>query len=1076
MAKRKKKGEWKRPPPCKPEEHGRHDHKKAVGKAIKVHLNLHNGCYAFTLKGKVIGYGRSFHLTNVKPTVGKAGWEKCRREQVRNVHAYLRGTLKSTRPTKLKSKKGWRQVSYNCKTHGPFFYFKDNNKPLEHAEEARGWRVMKGDHETCEVWVRGWTEGKMTNPYEQEELFPAEAPKAPKKRKGERVTFGKMNMWEEGSSEGDVLFDGVHVGQIVGNYHDFSSAMSRDYRVISYTAEFWDPVHTERDYQFEQDVAGVRVRRIDGGTPGEPGAARKALSDLRKRIRDTLDPKFHRLSRGSYGPPGPKPRNNPPWYWNPYEQLELFDFGEKAPESAPPIPVAPAVVAPTKPGRITSQEKATAIHEAIEQAASRWGLDQVGVQEVRGLLPRHIEPKAPTRFIKTQLADYKAQAAHGHVEAPIRDEVFLPAQVVPVSASLPPHLRDGLSLLAERTLKPSTGIPGFLAFSEALDPESNVAELIELGFAVQDGPSIVATEAGLLEAASIEKPKKKGKRRLTKQEKENSIHVAIERAISHYGIHGLDVDAVRSFLPIELLKTSENLVRKQLEAYKEAASSFPPDIPHPGVDPIVRPEEKWMSTATVLEELVPDPERVAAYQERQESKRDRLEERAEKKAQEAATRFRGADLREEHSGIPMGQPILVGHHSEKRHRKALARADAHMRKGIEAQEQAADLAYRAERLGTGGISSDDPEAVIKLRKKIASLEQDRETTKEVNKTIRATAKSLGIKKKAHESLNKGDMAKLLHALVDKLDPWALAEVIRNGNAFPWMPTLSARGYGPDIKRATERVEELLREHRRAQEDIAPLEFEGFEIRENTDINRLQFLFDGRVGAKTKAALKARGFRWSPREEAWQRQLNESARWAAKSIAEEITGHGGYLENPVPGVFWEFPDPAKSGGVYAAAMSVIDDLRAGRVDLGDADSAAWFLEAEMEEGTLDDIGIEMLRDEIVKLGGLGPILEATAGANNVHLLTPNGWHLMIHRATRVDAPPGSWQMTEFNEEMIPLGHQYYPSVEAAVLSAHDQYRKLEVVELANPYQNPPPWALSLEPVVGPMLINGHVMEF
>jgi hypothetical protein len=34
--------------------------------------------------------------------------------------------------------------------------------------------------------------------------------------------------------------------------------------------------------------------------------------------------------------------------------------------------------------------------------------------------------------------------------------------------------------------------------------------------------------------------------------------------------------------------------------------------------------------------------------------------------------------------IPMGQPILAGHHSERRHRKDLARADAHARAGLEA--------------------------------------------------------------------------------------------------------------------------------------------------------------------------------------------------------------------------------------------------------------------------------------------------------------------------------------------------------------------------------------------------------
>lgn len=40
------------------------------------------------------------------------------------------------------------------------------------------------------------------------------------------------------------------------------------------------------------------------------------------------------------------------------------------------------------------------------------------------------------------------------------------------------------------------------------------------------------------------------------------------------------------------------------------------------------------------------------------------------------------------SGIPFGQPILVGHHSEGRHRAALKRQDSRMRKSIEEDEKA----------------------------------------------------------------------------------------------------------------------------------------------------------------------------------------------------------------------------------------------------------------------------------------------------------------------------------------------------------------------------------------------------
>src|SRR5947207_1571026 len=68
--------------------------------------------------------------------------------------------------------------------------------------------------------------------------------------------------------------------------------------------------------------------------------------------------------------------------------------------------------------------------------------------------------------------------------------------------------------------------------------------------------------------------------------------------------------------------------------------------------------------------------------------------------------------------IPFGQPILVGHHSEKRDRRFRARIDGKFRKGIALHKKAEDLKHRAASVGTAGISSDDPEAIEKLREKV----------------------------------------------------------------------------------------------------------------------------------------------------------------------------------------------------------------------------------------------------------------------------------------------------------------------------------------------------------------------
>lgn len=83
---------------------------------------------------------------------------------------------------------------------------------------------------------------------------------------------------------------------------------------------------------------------------------------------------------------------------------------------------------------------------------------------------------------------------------------------------------------------------------------------------------------------------------------------------------------------------------------------------------------------------------IAAARAASEERAEVNQARAAKKAAEAREAFQGA--RESIQHIPPGQPILRGHHSERRHRRDLARYDARMRKGIEAQRAAAHYASR----------------------------------------------------------------------------------------------------------------------------------------------------------------------------------------------------------------------------------------------------------------------------------------------------------------------------------------------------------------------------------------------
>ena len=57
---------------------------------------------------------------------------------------------------------------------------------------------------------------------------------------------------------------------------------------------------------------------------------------------------------------------------------------------------------------------------------------------------------------------------------------------------------------------------------------------------------------------------------------------------------------------------------------------------------------------------------------------------------------------------------------------------------------------------------------------------------------------------------------------------------------------------------------------------------GIMVR-NTQENRLQLIFDQIPPEELRQSLKQNGFRWSPRNQAWQRQLTANAETAARHI-------------------------------------------------------------------------------------------------------------------------------------------------------------------------------------------------
>ena len=98
-----------------------------------------------------------------------------------------------------------------------------------------------------------------------------------------------------------------------------------------------------------------------------------------------------------------------------------------------------------------------------------------------------------------------------------------------------------------------------------------------------------------------------------------------------------------------------------------------------------------------------------------------------------------------------------------------------------------------------------------------------------------------------------------------------------------MPDFHLASLRGKIKRVQARIAELDR-LQALQANPAPAEeHNGFQIVRNAEQNRLQIIFEDIPDEETRAALKSHGFRWAPRNKAWQRQLTENAERDAHRI-------------------------------------------------------------------------------------------------------------------------------------------------------------------------------------------------
>lgn len=173
------------------------------------------------------------------------------------------------------------------------------------------------------------------------------------------------------------------------------------------------------------------------------------------------------------------------------------------------------------------------------------------------------------------------------------------------------------------------------------------------------------------------------------------------------------------------------------------------------------------------------------------------------------------------------------------------------------------------------IKSTDKDALEKLRAKLAELEETQETMKKQNKYFRTNGSMKGYPDISDEQAAKID--------------------VRIANDYSWNKTPAPKwilqGNNQEIHRIKDRIKAIEAEHARRESEDKPnynTDKLGFEVVENEEIERLQIIYSGggRVDNDTYRSLRSHGFVFSRTNNAFQRQLNQSARRSAKWFIQE----------------------------------------------------------------------------------------------------------------------------------------------------------------------------------------------
>lgn len=165
------------------------------------------------------------------------------------------------------------------------------------------------------------------------------------------------------------------------------------------------------------------------------------------------------------------------------------------------------------------------------------------------------------------------------------------------------------------------------------------------------------------------------------------------------------------------------------------------------------------------------------------------------------------------------------------------------------------------------ISSDDPQAVPKLKTKLESLEALQAHMKQVNTAFRKNG---------------------LQGIIPILGDEAATALVAAMRRTPWekkpYASWALSNNNANIKRTRARIAELeAQADRQAVKEV----HDGFTYQLDPDDNRVRFSFDGIPSPETRSLLKRHGFKWAPSVGAWQRQATQNGIATAEYLKPQL---------------------------------------------------------------------------------------------------------------------------------------------------------------------------------------------